>query len=191
MRDGCRELFRHAEGRTRPRRDVGHAGPGAHRAVQLSRPLLQWAATPSSAGLPQPPSVRASARTRSIGNLTRVSTKPGQVQRDIRHGYGQDGAPTVRSPDRRLGTRLSPSGNSSIGTTLPTTSLSRPPMRTSLIDGDYSANDAEPAHRPTRRRTMPSGRLRQQGFDERAGLDAGPLPRADGPGHPPVRLARL
>jgi hypothetical protein len=39
--------------------------------------------------------------------------------------------------------------------------------------------------------SLPSGRLRQQGFDERAGLDAGPLPRADGPGHPPVRLARL
>lgn len=48
--------------------DVGHAGPGAHRAVRLSRALLQWAATPFSAWLSQPPSVRASARTRRIGN---------------------------------------------------------------------------------------------------------------------------
>jgi transposase InsO family protein len=50
-----RELFRHAEGRTRPRCDVGHAGPGARRAVRLSRALLQWAATPFGAWLPQPP----------------------------------------------------------------------------------------------------------------------------------------
>jgi hypothetical protein len=68
------------------------------------------------------------------------------VRGDICHGHHQDGAPTVRSPDRRLDTRLSTSGNSSIDTKSPTISLSRPSMRTSLIDGDYSANDAEPGH---------------------------------------------
>ena len=36
------------------------------------------AATSFGAWLPQPSSVRAAARTRSTGNLTQVSTKPGQ-----------------------------------------------------------------------------------------------------------------
>src|SRR5439155_10867607 len=64
----------------RPRRDVGHADGGAHRAVRLPRGLLQRAAAAFGARLSQPAGVRAAARTGSGGNLTQVSTKPGQVQ---------------------------------------------------------------------------------------------------------------
>src|SRR5258705_14006850 len=38
-----RELLRDAEGRAGPQRDLGHSGGGAHRALRVSRALLQWA----------------------------------------------------------------------------------------------------------------------------------------------------
>src|SRR5712691_4092926 len=74
-----RELLRDAEGRAGPRRGLGHPGGGAHRALRLPRALLQWTAAAFGAWLPQSASVRATARTGSGGNLTQVSTKPGQV----------------------------------------------------------------------------------------------------------------
>src|SRR5207249_6538714 len=79
-----REFLRDAEGRARPRRDVGHADGGAHRAVRLPRGLLQRAAATFGARLSQPAGVRAAARTGSGGNLTQVSTKPRQVQQGHR-----------------------------------------------------------------------------------------------------------
>src|SRR5438034_10959254 len=57
-----------------------HADGGAQRAVRLPRGLLQRAAAAFGARLSQPAGVRAAARTGSGGNLTQVSTKPGQVQ---------------------------------------------------------------------------------------------------------------
>ena len=54
--------------------------------------------------------------------------RPASGEGDIRDGYDQDGAPTVRSPGGRLGTRLWTPGTSRIGTNRPRISLSRPPM---------------------------------------------------------------
>src|SRR5207249_5827552 len=75
-----RELFRDAEGRAGPRRSLGHSGGGAHRALRVSRALLQWAAAAFGARVSQPPGLRAAVGSRSIGSLTYVSTKSGQVQ---------------------------------------------------------------------------------------------------------------
>src|SRR5881628_2084729 len=58
---------------------MGHSGGGAHRALRVPRALLQWAAAAFGARVSQPPGLRATVGSRSIGSLTQVSTKSGQV----------------------------------------------------------------------------------------------------------------
>src|SRR2546426_12615443 len=60
---------------------MGHSGGGAHRALRVPRALLQWAAAAFGARVSQSPGLRATVGSRSIGSLTLVSTKSGQVQR--------------------------------------------------------------------------------------------------------------
>src|SRR5207245_1702867 len=59
---------------------LAHPGGGAHRALRVPRALLQWAAAAFGARVSQPPGLRATVGSRSIGSLTQVSTKSGQVQ---------------------------------------------------------------------------------------------------------------
>jgi putative transposase len=95
-----------AEGRAGPHRGLGHSGGGAHRALRVPRALLQWAAAAFGARVSQPPGLRATVGSRSIGSLTQVSTKSGQIQTDPARGYAPEQSP---EPACRGKTSASPS----------------------------------------------------------------------------------
>ena len=79
-----RELLRHAEDRARPRRRVGHAGRGARGELfEYIEVFYNGQRRHSALGYLSPRAFEQRAATEVLGNLTPVSTKPGQVQRPL------------------------------------------------------------------------------------------------------------